>query len=139
MGDLTRVTIDFETSHLIFPILIASILGLLGLAIVIRDRKSIVAAGGHWSGIFAKMDKTRFLGTLALTILYFTAMVPVGDIWPNTGMGFLLCSIPLVAGTGLLFMHDRSLKAALPMLIVAVVAPTVVWWLFTDLFYLTLP
>ena len=139
MGDLTRVTIDFDTSHLIFPILIASILGLLGLAIVIRDRHALLASGGHWATILGKMDKTRFFGTLALTILYFSAMVPVGDIWPNTGMGFLLCSIPLVAGTGILFMHDRSVKAMIPMLIVAVVVPTVVWWLFTDLFYLTLP
>ncbi|OCX62250.1 hypothetical protein BFP70_14340 [Thioclava sp. SK-1] len=139
MGDLTRVTINFDTSHLLFPTLIGCVLGLLALAIVIRDRKSVLNAHRHWAQVMRATDKPRFFGTLALTILYFSLMVPVGDIWPNTGMGFLLCSIPFVALTGLLFMHDRSLKHALPMLIVSVVAPLIVWWLFTDLFYLTLP
>lgn len=41
MGDLLQVTIDFDRSHLIFPRLIMVILLLLGVAIVIRDRKAI--------------------------------------------------------------------------------------------------
>ncbi len=139
MGNLTHVTINFDTSHLIFPTLIGCILGLLGLAIVIRDRRLIAASGTHWRRILGEMDKTRFFGTLALTVIYFSAMVPVGDIWPNTGMGFLICSVPLVALSGLLFMRDRTMKKAIPLLIVAVAAPTLVWWLFTDLFFLTLP
>lgn len=139
MGSLTHVTIDFDTSHLIFPILIGCILGLLGLAILVRDRRAILGAGGHWGQIMGQMDKPRFIGTLVLTVIYFSAMVPVGDLWPNTGLGFLICSIPLVAATGLMFMRDRSLGKAVPLLIVAVVAPTLVWWLFTDLFALTLP
>ncbi|MBE3638316.1 tripartite tricarboxylate transporter TctB family protein [Mangrovicoccus algicola] len=139
MGNLTHVTINFDTSHLIFPTLIGCILGLLGLAIAIRDRRAIAASGAHWRDILGRMDKPRFFGTLALTIAYFSAMVPVGDIWPNTGMGFLLCSIPLVAGSGLLFMRERSLRKAVPLMIVAVAAPVLVWWLFTDLFFLTLP
>ncbi len=97
MGNLTHVTINFDTSHLIFPTLIGCILGLLGLAIAIRDRGAILASGAHWRQIFAEMDKPRFLGTLVLTVVYFSAMVPVGNLWPNTGMGFLICSIPLFA------------------------------------------
>ncbi len=139
MGSLTHVTIDFETSHLIFPALIGCVLAALGLAILLRDRRRIAASGAHWRQILGDMDKPRFFGTLALTVVYFSAMVPVGDIWPNTGLGFLLCSIPLVAASGLLFMRDRSAKGAVPLLIVAVAAPTLVWWLFTDLFALTLP
>ncbi len=139
MGSLTHVTINFETSHLIFPTLIGCILALLGLAIAIRDRRQLAASGAHWRKILGEMDKMRFFGTLALTVLYFSAMVPVGDIWPNTGMGFLLCSIPLVALSGLLFMRERSTRSVVPLLIVAVAAPTLVWWLFTDLFFLTLP
>lgn len=139
MGDLTRVTIDFDTSHLIFPTLIALLLGLLGLAIVIRDRARIAAAGGTWRRTWGGMDKPRFLGALALTLLYFSLMVPVGDIWPNTGLGFLLCSIPYLLATGLLFMHERGPRKVLPLLIVALVGPTFVWWLFTYPLFLTLP
>jgi hypothetical protein len=139
MGDLTRVSIDFGSSHLLFPTIIAVVLGLLGLSIVIRDRARIAAAGGYWSGIWREMDKRRFLGALALTLLYFSLMVPVGDIWPNTGRGFLFCSVPFVFLSGLLFMHDRTARNILPLAIVAVVGPIFVWWLFTYPLFLTLP
>ncbi|MBE9636264.1 tripartite tricarboxylate transporter TctB family protein [Salipiger mangrovisoli] len=139
MGDMTRVTIDFDTSHLIFPTLIAIILGLLGLAIVLRDHARLAEAGVHWHRTWQHMDKPRFLGVLGLTLLYFTMMVPVGEIWPNTGMGFLLCSIPYVMAAGLLFMHARAPRQVLPLLIVALVGPTFVWWLFTYPLFLTLP
>ncbi|WP_308918236.1 tripartite tricarboxylate transporter TctB family protein [Jannaschia sp. LMIT008] len=139
MGDLTRVTIDFERSHLVFPTIVAAVLAVLGLAIVLRDRRRIAGAGAHWRGIWRDMDRVRFLGTLALTLLYFTLMVPVGRIWPNTGLGFLVCSIPFVLATGLLFMHDRGWRQVLPVVAVAGIAPTFVWWLFTYPFFLTLP
>ena len=139
MQDLARVTIDFDTSHLIFPILIAIVLGLLGLAILIRDRRRIATAGGYWRETLAGMDKFRFFGTLGLVLLYFSLMVPVGDFWPNTGMGFLLCSVPFVFLSGLLFMHERSWRQILPVAIISVIAPTFVWWLFTYPFFLTLP
>ena len=139
MGNLTEVTIDFERSHLVFPTIIAVVLGLLGLAILIRDRRRIAGSGAYWRTTFAKMDRMRFFGTLGLTLAYFSLMVPVGDIWPNTGMGFLICSIPFVFLSGLLFMHDRTLRQIAPLAIVSVVAPTFVWWLFTYPFFLTLP
>ncbi len=139
MGDLTRVTIDFKTSHLIFPGLVAAILGALALAIVIRERHAIAGAAGYWSGILAQMDRLRFFGTVVLTVLYFSLMVPVGNLWPNTGMGFLLCSVPYVLLTGLLFLHERGLRHVLPVIVTAAVAPTVVWGRFTYPFFLPLP
>lgn len=139
MGNLTQVTIDFDSSHLVFPTLIGAMLCALGLAIVITRRGRIASAGAYWSGIFERMDKVRFLGALGLTILYFLLMVPVGDIWPNTGLGFLISSIPYVMATGLLFMHDRPLRSVLVMLAIALIAPTLVWYLFTEIFFLTLP
>lgn len=139
MGGLTQVTLDFETSHLLFPTLIAVLLALLGLAIAVRERKNILACGPYWTGIFARMDKPRFLGTLVCTLLYFSLMEPVGNVWPNTGLGFLLCSIPFVFCTGLLFLHERNLRNVLPLAAIALSIPTLVWWLFTDLFFLTLP
>ncbi|MCR4266341.1 tripartite tricarboxylate transporter TctB family protein [Nitratireductor sp. ZSWI3] len=139
MGELTRISIDFETSHLVFPAIIAIGLGLLGLAIAIRDRRQILAAGAYWRDVFGKADKPRFFGTIGLTLIYFVLMEPVGRLWPNTGLGFLICSVPYVLLTGLLFMRERTPAAALPVAVTAVVAPAFVWWLFTYPFFLTLP
>jgi hypothetical protein len=139
MGDLTRVEIDFATSHLVFPTLIGIILLILGAAILVTQRREVLGSGAMWRETFARMDKPRFFGALILTVLYFTLMVPVGDFWPNTGMGFLLCSIPFVALTGILFMHERTLRGLVPVFIVALAGPLLVWWLFSDVFFLTLP
>ncbi|MFS4438178.1 tripartite tricarboxylate transporter TctB family protein [Paracoccaceae bacterium GXU_MW_L88] len=139
MGDLTRVTIDFETSHLVFPTLIGIVLAALGLAILITRRHRFAAAGGYWSEIMGRMDKTRFFGALALTLIYFIVMVPIGNIWPNIGLGFLISSIPYVFLTGVLFMHERTTRQLVLLLVIALAVPTLVWWLFTDIFYLTLP
>ncbi len=126
MTDPLKVTVDFDTSHLIFPTIIGGILLALGVAILITRRRAIVGSGAMWAQTFARMDNTRFFGTLGLTLVYFLLMVPIGDIWANTGLGFLICSIPFVALTGILFMHDRSLRALIPLLIVSVVTPTVI-------------
>ncbi|WP_183949808.1 tripartite tricarboxylate transporter TctB family protein [Pseudorhizobium halotolerans] len=139
MGGLTKVEIDFATSHLIFPTLIGIVLLILGVAIVVTRRREILGAGSMWRDTFIRMDKTRFFGALVLTVLYFVLMVPVGDLWPNTGMGFLLCSIPFVALSGILFTHDRRLSRLVPLLIVAVIAPLLTWWLLSEIFFLTLP
>lgn len=139
MGSLTQVTIDFDKSHLVFPTIIACILCVLGLVILTSRFRLIAQCGARLSAGAAKMDKMRFIGTLMLTLIYFSVMVPVGDIWPNTGSGFLYCSIPYVLLTGLLFMHDRRPRNLVPLIIVAVFAPVVTWYLFTDLFFLTLP
>ncbi|MBF9036760.1 tripartite tricarboxylate transporter [Rhodobacterales bacterium HKCCE2091] len=139
MGSLTQVTIDFDTSHLVFPIIIGTVLGLLGLAILIRDRASIAAAPGYWRHIWQEMDKVRFFGTIVLTLAYFGAMVPVGNIWPNTGMGFLICSVPYVFAVGVLYLHDRRPRNLWPIALLAVIAPPLSWWLFSYVFFLALP
>lgn len=139
MGELAKVTIDFQSSHLLFPIIIGCVLAVLGLAIFIRERSRIATSGSHWRRIFTQMDKLRFFGTLALTLAYFSLMVPVGNFWPNTGLGFLFCSIPFVFLAGLLFMHLHTVRSVLVLATVAVLVPSLIWWLFTEVFFLTLP
>lgn len=139
MASLLEVTIAFETSHLVFPIIIAVVLALLGIAILIRDRAVIAHAPAAWRDTFRKMDRLRFFGTLGLTLVYFGLMVPVGNIWPNTGMGFLICSVPYVFAVGVLYLHERRLRDIVPVAMLAAIAPPVAWWLFYYVFYLTLP
>lgn len=136
---LTQVTIDFETSHLIFPTIIGGVLALLFLTIVIRDRARIAGSGAYWRETFAGMDRVRFFGTLVLTLIYFGLMMPVGNIWPNTGIGFLICSVPYVFAVGVLYLHKRGLRDTTPIAIMSVVAPPLAWWLFSYVFFLTLP
>lgn len=139
MEYFTNITIDFEASHLVFPRLVIITLFTLGLAIAVRDRKRLLASGEYWRRVLARMDKPRFLGSLTLTVIYFSLMVPVGDNWPNTGLGFLICSVPYVFFIGWIFAHDRKGRALLPLAIVSVIGPVFVWWLFTELFFLSLP
>ena len=139
MGNITSVSIDFQTSHLVFPTLVGALLALLGLAILVRDRHRIAASGGMWARTFHEMDKRRFFGALGLTLVYFLAMVPVGDVWPNTGYGFLICSVPYILSLGFLFMHERTRSDVIATLVMAAVAPPVIWWLFSEIFFLTLP
>jgi hypothetical protein len=139
MDSLTAVEIDFAASHLVFPRLVGAALGLMALAILVRRRRAITGARGYWKAQWAEMDRPRLLGSLGLMLVYFLSMVPVGDLWPNTGMGFLLCSVPFVFASGLLFMHDRVARPIAILGVVALAAPTLVWWIFTDLFFLTLP
>ena len=139
MGELTKVTIDFQSSHLVFPTLIGSVLLVLGLAIVLTRWRAIAGAGQYWSQAVAATDKPRFFGTIVLTLVYFLLMVPVGDVWPNTGMGFLICSIPFVALSGLLYLRERTRSAVIVLGVVSVAAPVLVWWVFAHVFYLTLP
>lgn len=139
MESLAKVTVNFDTSHLIFPKLIACVLALLGLAIVVSRRREIAGSLGYWRDVFAEMDKLRFFGTIALTLVYFSAMVPVGDFWPNTGLGFLICSVPYIFLTGLLFLHERDRRGILTVFATAIIAPVLVWFVFGRLFFLTLP
>lgn len=139
MGELTKVTIDFQSSHLVFPTLIGGVLLVLGLAIVLTRWRAIAGAGQYWSQTMAATDKPRFFGTIVLTLVYFLLMVPVGDVWPNTGMGFLICSIPFVALSGLLYLRERTRSAVIVLGVVSVAAPVLVWWVFAHVFFLTLP
>ena len=139
MGDLTRVTIDFQTSHLIFPTLIGAVLALLGLAILLTRYRAILAAPGYWADVLRDMDRRRFFGTLAMVLVYFGAMEPLGQLWPNRGFGFLFCSIPFLFLNGLLLLRNRRPVALAVLALVSLIAPVLTWWLFGEVFFLTLP
>ena len=134
-----HVTVEFSSSHLIFPTIIAVILGILFISILITRGSTILATvtNGHWWP--ASIDHTRFFGTLALTVVYFLAMPSVGDIFPNTGLGFYLCSIPFLFALSTLFLHERSRRTLTIAGANALIAPSVVWYILSELFNISLP
>ncbi|MBV17194.1 MULTISPECIES: tripartite tricarboxylate transporter TctB family protein [Thalassospira] len=134
-----HVTIDFDTSHMIFPTIIAIILGILFTAILITRGRTMLATitNGPWWP--AGIDHMRFFGTLVLTVIYFTAMPSVGDFFPNTGLGFYLCSIPYLFALSTLFLHERTRRTLLIAGANALIAPTIVWYILSELFNISLP
>jgi len=85
------------------------------------------------------MDKLRFFGTLVLTVVYFLLMQYVGQFFPNTGMGFLLVSMPFIFLLSLLYSHGLSRSKFVVIAVNAVVAPGIAWYLLAKIFNISLP
>ena len=140
LTDLPRVTIDFDRSHVVFPTLVAVLLGLLLVAVLVARRRDVAAALGGGIRVGAgRIDWLRFGGTLLLTIAYFFAMDAIGRALPNRGLGFLFASVPYVAAMSLLYLHGRSARALLIVAANAIIAPLFVWLVLSRLFNITLP
>ena len=142
-SEIFRVSIDFDQSHLFFPRIIHWLLLLMLVMIVVLQgvpylrevragRKQLPFAGGEF-------DFLRFFGTLALTVAYFLLMERVGEFFPNTGLGFLLMSIPYMMLLSWLYLHQRDGRRLLLTAINAVIAPVVAWYVLAKLFFITLP
>ncbi|MCB1773781.1 MAG: tripartite tricarboxylate transporter TctB family protein [Gammaproteobacteria bacterium] len=143
MPELFTVTIDFEQSHLFFPHIIHWMLLLMVVLILVFEAPAYLRRlrAGHVSLPFTRgpFDAVRFMGTLLLTVVYFLTMPWVGDFFPNTGLGFLIVSIPYMAALSLLYLHDRSLRQVFLVVLNAVIAPVVAWLVLAKLFAITLP
>jgi len=141
--DLLKVEIDFDRSHLVFPGIIETMLLVLGVVILIQRRAAILASLRGFAASLPparwNFDRTRLFGTLALTVIYFAAMEPVGHIWANTGMGFLICSMLFCLGLSRLLAHDITRRKWINILLMSVIGPTLVWLVFSQVFRVTLP
>ncbi len=143
LADLFKVNIAFKQSHLLFPSIVEWTMGVLLLAIAVVHGPELLAQWrngamkkriSHW-----KVDKKRFFGSVLLTVVYFAAMEPVGTIYPNSGVGFLLTSIAYGFGLSWLFVHDNNRHKTILMAMSSVITPLVVWLVFSLVFKITLP
>lgn len=143
LKSLLKVQIDFDQSHLFFPTIIHwLILFLLAIIIVVRVIPfACDVANGKRAFVFAPegFDLIRFFGTLALTIVYILAMNWIGSLFPNRGLGFLFASIVYVSTLALLFVHDLNRRKLTAILLNAVAAPSIAWFVLAKLFRITLP
>jgi hypothetical protein len=130
--------VDFETSHLIFPSLIAIVLVILGLAILITNRREIAGAGAYWREVLEGMDKIRSRDRRAAGGLLL-AHGPGGRHLAQHGNGLPDLLDPLRLPYRRVVLASGWPRDLAPVAVTALVAPTLVWWLFTDLFFLTLP
>jgi len=140
---LLEVSIDFDQSHLFFPRLVIGLLVgmLLLLALVYRHRLvEIVRTRGAGLSFFEEnADKFRLFSTLGLVVLYFIGMDYVGGLFPNTGLGFLLCSIVFIFLLSLVYVHEITRKVLITISCNALIAPLTAWIVLGKLFEITLP
>lgn len=143
LSNLLSVSIDFGTSHLLFPTIIHWIMAGLFLVILVTKVVPFLAAvkrGECTLPIVGEpMDAYRFFGTLVLIVAYFYLMDVVGNLFPYTGYGFLFVSMPFVLIMSLMYMHEWTKKAVIIAVINAIVAPGLAWFILAKLFTITLP
>lgn len=143
LSNLLSISIDFGTSHLFFPTIIHWIMAVLFAIILATKLVPFMAAvkrGERALPIVGEpMDGLRFFGTLALLVVYFYLMAVVGDMFPYTGYGFLFVSIPFVFLMSMMYLHEWTKKAVVIVLINAIIAPGLAWFILAKLFNITLP
>ncbi|MDQ7727746.1 tripartite tricarboxylate transporter TctB family protein [Halomonas sp. SpR8] len=143
LSSLLSVSIDFETSHLFFPKVINWLMAGLFVLILVTKVAPFMAAvkrGERTLPIVGEArDNFRFFGTLALIAAYFYLMAVVGNMFPYTGYGFLIVSIVFLFLMSLLYLHDWRKKTITILVINAIVAPSLAWFILAKLFTITLP
>jgi len=140
---LFDVTIDFDQSHLFFPRIVTWVLViLLALILLSRYRRVIPAlkhAGRVLAGREGEFDHKRFFGTLVLTTGYFYLMSVLSDVFPNTGYSFLIMSVVFILLLSLLYVDHLTRRLFVIILLNALIAPTLAWYVLAQLFRITLP
>ncbi len=147
MGDsaskFLSIKIDFDQSHMFFPKIIMWLLLLLFILIVVlygRQFIKDVKEGRKSLKFFEEnYDKIRLFGTIGAVIIYFILMDYVGEFFPNTGLGFLLVSIPFMMCLSFLYVHDLNRKRTIIILLNSIIAPVAAWYILGNLFNITLP
>ncbi|KEA64436.1 hypothetical protein ADIMK_1340 [Marinobacterium lacunae] len=66
-------------------------------------------------------------------------MDAVGQLFPNTGMGFLLTSILFMLLLSLLYVHSLTRRVLLGIGLNSIIAPLVAWYVLGQLFAISLP
>lgn len=143
VSSLLEVSIEFENSHLVFPTIIIVLLGIVLVAILLTNYKTLVARMKGEQGGFRffvpDADKFRLFSTLILTTIYFYLMDVVGQQFPNTGYGFLFTSVGFIFLLSLLYADQLNRKTLLAITLNAVIAPLCAWYVLGQLFSITLP
>jgi len=142
-SSLFEVKINFAESHTFFPTIVLWVLVFLLVLIFIFNGipylKALSAGKRQLSFSVAHIDKIRLIGTLGLTIAYFLLMDYVGAFFPNMGYGFLFVSIPFILLLSLLYAHEMTRKKIMIIVLNAVIAPGIAWFLLAKMFDITLP
>lgn len=138
--DFLKITIDFDQSHQFFPRIVGWLLVMLGAAIVAVYRREMIAALRAGAVLLPReLDRPKFFGCIVLVALYLLVMDPLSDLWPNRGYAFLIASMAFMFALSRLFVREPDRTKTLVMAASSVAVPALTWWIFADIFQLTLP
>ncbi len=142
-ASLFAVKIEFAESHTFFPTIVLWVMVILLVLIFIFNGipylRALKRGDKRLRLSVAHLDKLRLIGTLGITIAYFLLMQYVGNLFPNTGYGFLFVSIPFLFLLSLLYVHKISRRKILIIVLNSAIAPCIAWFVLAQMFNITLP
>ncbi|WP_200411686.1 tripartite tricarboxylate transporter TctB family protein [Virgibacillus salexigens] len=131
---LLTVELKFSEYHTIFPNIMLTILIFLAVLMlflnVIRRIKERRLREFHFQFFVDNYDKLKFFGTLVLIIAYAFVLESIG---------FLLATILFMFLISLLFIGDIKKKSIFVSLTNSLSTSLIIWYLFGQLFDITLP
>ena len=135
MSDLFRIKVVYSTSHLLFPKIIITVLAILAVILLIQR---IVDTKKNNKPFFNKdfkffnedCDKMKLAGSAILLVTYCVAM---------NYIGFVVASIIFISLFHILYAEKRTLKRIMVSIGISVVETLLVWYVFANLLYVTLP
>ncbi|CDQ41285.1 MULTISPECIES: tripartite tricarboxylate transporter TctB family protein [Virgibacillus] len=134
MKGLLTVELKFSEYHTIFPNIMLTILIFLAVLMlflnVIRRIKERRLREFHFQFFVDNYDKLKFFGTLVLLIAYAFVLESIG---------FLLATILFMFLISLLFIGDIKKKSIFVSLTNSLSTSLIIWYLFGQLFDITLP
>lgn len=137
---MLNVSIDFAESHWFFPKIVITCIVILLAVILVKERKTIAksVAGFSMKSILNHENYKAYL-FLALLSVYILAMEALGELFPNTGYAFLICTIPLMFVIPLLIEKEISKRKLMFIAVNSVLSPIIAWVVLGQLFAITLP
>ncbi|SEA78640.1 Tripartite tricarboxylate transporter TctB family protein [Thalassobacillus cyri] len=134
MNDFLTLEFKFSESHTVFPKIVLSILVMLLILIVINQviqrYKDGKLTDFNFKFFTGNYDKLKFYGTVALLIGYGLTLEL---------LGFLLSSILFMFLIMLLYIGNLKRKAILLSLANSILTSFIIWFVFGQMFDITLP
>ena len=135
MAEFFKIKIVYSTSHLLFPKIIIAILVILFVIMMIQrffdTRKNNKPFINKDFRFFNKdCDKFKLAGSAILLVAYCFALNLIG---------FIAGSIIFISLFHILFAEKRTLKRILISIGISTVETLLVWYIFANLLYVTLP
>lgn len=130
--DFFTIDLSYSNYHLIFPRIIITILIILGVFLLITNLKRIRKEVGKFQFKFftENYDKVKFYGTIILLILYGATLEVIGFV-PTTIIFMVLIT--------LLYIGNIRKKSIVVSLSNSLATTIVIWYVFGQLFDITLP
>ncbi|MFC3040763.1 tripartite tricarboxylate transporter TctB family protein [Virgibacillus xinjiangensis] len=134
MKDFFTLDMSYSTYHLVFPRIIWSILILIGavllLSNLIKRTKEGRLTNFHFRFFTENYDKVKFYGTIVLLVVYAAILERIG---------FVPASIIFMLLITLLYIGNIRRKSIIISITNSLATTIVVWYVFGQLFDITLP